>query len=262
MGILNMTPDSFSDGGHFFSVSSALKQAHLMAEEGADIIDIGGESTRPGAQPVSVQQELDRVLPILEQIRADLPIKISVDTCKAEVMREAIAAGADMVNDVMALRGEGSLAAIAASNNVQVCLMHMQGSPRTMQQNPHYDDVVNDIKAFLLERVQASLEAGIAPKRIIIDPGFGFGKTMEHNLHIMKQLSVLTELGYPVLVGVSRKSVIGQVLNKPVTERLYGSLALAVLAISKGAAIIRTHDVAATVDAVKMTHAVLNTRTN
>jgi len=255
-----MTPDSFSDGGHFFSESTALKQAHLMAEEGADIIDIGGESTRPGAQPVSVQQELDRVLPILEKIRAELPIKISVDTSKAEVMREAIAAGADMINDVMALRGEGSLAAVAAAENqVQVCLMHLQGSPRTMQKNPHYDDVINEIKAFLLERVQASLEAGIAPKRIIIDPGFGFGKTMEHNLHVMKQLSVLTELGYPVLVGVSRKSLIGQVLNKPVTERLYGSLALAVLAISNGAAIIRTHDVAATVDAVKMTHAVLNT---
>ncbi len=262
MGILNVTPDSFSDGGHFFSRDAALKQAHQMAAEGADIIDIGGESTRPCAEPASVEEELDRVIPVLEKIRAELPIPISVDTSKAQVMREAIAAGADMINDVMALRGEGSLAAVAASNKVQVCLMHLQGEPRTMQLNPHYDDVVNEIKAFLLARVQVCLEAGIASSRLLIDPGFGFGKTVEHNLQLMKQLQVFTELGYPVLVGVSRKSLIGQVLNKPVTERLYGSLALAVLAVSKGVAVIRTHDVAATVETLKMTHAVLQQTDN
>jgi dihydropteroate synthase len=257
MGILNVTPDSFSDGGHFFSMDSALKQARKMFEEGAEIIDIGGESTRPGAQPVSVQQELDRVIPVVEKIRAEFPISISVDTSKAEVMREAIAVGADMINDVMALRGEGSLAAVAASKSVQVCLMHMQGEPRTMQNNPHYNNVVNDIKTFLLERVQACLEAGIASNRLLIDPGFGFGKTVAHNLLLMQRLEVLTELDYPVLVGVSRKSLIGHILNQTVTERLYGGLALAVLAVSKGARVIRTHDVAATVDALKMTHAVL-----
>ena len=262
MGILNVTPDSFSDGGHFFSRDAALKQAHQMAAEGADIIDIGGESTRPCAEPASVEEELDRVIPVLEKIRAELPIPISVDTSKAQVMREAIAAGADMINDVMALRGEGSLAAVAASNKVQVCLMHLQGEPRTMQLNPHYDDVVNEIKAFLQARVQVCLEAGIASSRLLIDPGFGFGKTVEHNLQLMKQLQVFTELGYPVLVGVSRKSLIGQVLNKPVTERLYGSLALAVLAVSKGVAVIRTHDVAATVETLKMTHAVLQQTDN
>ncbi|MEN8214842.1 MAG: dihydropteroate synthase [Pseudomonadota bacterium] len=257
MGILNVTPDSFSDGGHFFSIDSALKQARKMLEEGAEIIDIGGESTRPGAQAVSVQQELDRVIPVVEKIRAEFPISISVDTSKAEVMREAIAVGADMINDVMALRGEGSLAAVAASKSVQVCLMHIQGEPRTMQNNPHYNNVVNDIKTFLLERVQACLEAGIASNRLMIDPGFGFGKTVAHNLQLMQRLEVLTELDYPVLVGVSRKSLIGHILNKTVTERLYGGLALAVLAVSKGARVIRTHDVAATVDALKMTHAVL-----
>jgi dihydropteroate synthase len=257
MGILNVTPDSFSDGGFFLSVDTALKRVHQMLKEGAKIIDIGGESTRPGAEPVSVQEELDRVLPILEKIRAELPILISVDTCKAQVMREAIAAGADMINDVMALRGEGCIAAVASSGTVQICLMHLQGEPRTMQQNPHYDNVVNDIKTFLLERIQVCLDAGITKNRFIIDPGFGFGKTLEHNLLLMKKLQQFTELGYPVLVGVSRKSMIGKILDKPVTERLYGSCALAVLAISKGAAIIRTHDVAATVDALKMTHAVL-----
>ncbi|EDN69757.1 dihydropteroate synthase [Beggiatoa sp. PS] len=228
-----------------------------MVKAGATIIDIGGESTRPGAAPVSVQEELDRVLPILEKIRAELPILISVDTCKAQIMREAIATGADIINDVMALRGEGSIAAVANSDTVQICLMHLQGEPRTMQQNPHYENVINDIKTFLLERVQVCLDADIAKNRLIIDPGFGFGKTLEHNLLLMKQLQQFTELGYPVLVGVSRKSMIGKILDKPVTERLYGSLALAVLAISKGATFIRTHDVAATIDALKMTHAVL-----
>ena len=257
MGILNVTPDSFSDGGYFFSIETALRQAHLMVKEGADIIDIGGEYTRPGAKSVPLQEELDRVIPVIEKIRAEWSIKISVDTSKAEIMREAIAVGADMINDIMALRGEKSLATVAASDKVQVCLMHIQGAPRTMQQNPHYDDVVGEIKTFLLERIQVCLKAGMDQNRLLIDPGFGFGKTVAHNLLLMKKLSELTDLGYRVLVGVSRKSLIGKVLNKPVTERKYGSLALAVLAVNQGAAVIRTHDVAATVDAVKMTHAVI-----
>lgn len=258
MGIVNVTPDSFSDGGLFLSQNNAFKQAKQLIAEGADIIDIGGESTRPGAEPVSVQEELDRVIPLVEKIRAEFSVSISVDTSKSLVMREAIAAGVDIINDVMALTGEGSMAAIAASKTVKVCLMHMQGEPRTMQKHPKYDNVIDDIKAFLLMRTKACVNAGIASNRIIIDPGFGFGKTVVHNLLLMKNLQVFSQLGYPILVGISRKSFIGNILNKQVTERLYGSLALTVLAVSKGASIIRTHDVAATVDALKMTVAVLN----
>ncbi len=257
MGILNITPDSFSDGGIFLSKDNAFKQARQMFEEGADIIDIGGESTRPGAQSVSIQEELDRVIPILSKIRTELPISISIDTSKATVMQEAMAAGANMINDVMALRGEGSLATLAAFPNVQVCLMHIQGEPRTMQIKPHYDNVIDEIKTFLLERVEACLQAGINSHRLIIDPGFGFGKTVAHNLLLMQQLHIFTKLGYPVLVGLSRKSLIGKILDKPLKKRLYGGLALAVLAVNKGARVIRTHDVAATVDALKMTSAVL-----
>jgi dihydropteroate synthase len=257
MAILNVTPDSFSDGGKFFSTDAALKQACLMIDEGANIIDIGGESTRPGAEAVSLQKELDRIIPIIEKIHAELPVKISVDTSKSIVMREAIAAGANMINDVMALRGNGCLETVAASTQIDICLMHMQGKPRTMQKNPHYQNVVNEVKNFLLERIEACLKIGISSERIIIDPGFGFGKTTEHNLLLMQQLQVLTALKYPVLIGVSRKSLIGTVLNKPVTQRLYGGLALAVLAISKGAKIIRTHDVAATIDVLTITQAVL-----
>ncbi|MCK5718035.1 MAG: dihydropteroate synthase [Thiomargarita sp.] len=257
MGILNVTPDSFSDGGLFCSKDAAFKQACQMYEDGANIIDIGGESTRPGAQAISVQEELDRVIPVLSKIHAELPISISVDTSKATVMREAIAAGAYMINDVMALRGDNSLATVAASHDVHVCLMHIQGTPRTMQHKPHYDNVIDEIKTFLLERVQACLGAGMTSDHIMIDPGFGFGKTVAHNLLLIQQLHLLTELDYPVLVGVSRKSLIGHLLNKPVTKRLYGGLALAVLAVNKGARMIRTHDVAETVDALKITQAVL-----
>ncbi|MCK5876476.1 MAG: dihydropteroate synthase [Candidatus Marithrix sp.] len=257
MGILNITQDSFSDGGNFFSSQQAIKQAHLMINEGADIIDIGGESTRPGAKPISVQEELDRVIPIIEKIRAEFSTSISVDTSKSQVIHEAIKSGVDIINDVMALRGENSLATVADSK-VKVCLMHIQGKPRTMQDNPHYDDVLGEVKAFLLTRVQACLDAGIAENRIIIDPGFGFGKTLEHNLTLLQKLSDLTKLKYPVLVGVSRKSMIGTLLNKPVTERLYGGIALAVLAVDKGAKIVRTHDVAMTVDAIKVAHKVNN----
>jgi dihydropteroate synthase len=258
MGIVNVTPDSFSDGGLFLSQNNAFKHAKQLIAEGADIIDIGGESTRPGAEPVSVQEELDRVIPLVEKIRAEFSVSISIDTSKSLVMREAIAAGVDIINDVMALTGKDSIAAVATSDTVKVCLMHMQGEPRTMQKNPKYDNVIEDIKAFLLMRTQACINAGIASNRIIIDPGFGFGKTVVHNLLLMKNLQVFSQLGYPVLVGISRKSFIGNILNKQVTERLYGSLALAVLAVSKGANIIRTHDVAATVDALKMTDSVLN----
>lgn len=257
MGILNVTPDSFSDGGTYTTVMAAVMRARQMYEEGADIIDIGGESTRPGASPVSVQEELDRVMPVIEQVRNQVPARISVDTSKPEVMQAAIALGVDMINDVMALRRDGSLAAVAASNTVDICLMHLQGEPRTMQQNPQYVDVVAEVKEFLLERVQVCVKAGIHPSRIVIDPGFGFGKTLAHNLPILNQLSTFTQLGYRVLVGVSRKSILGTLLNKPVTERLFGSLALTTLAISKGANIIRTHDIAATVDALKVTWAVL-----
>ncbi|MDM8570004.1 dihydropteroate synthase, partial [Thiotrichales bacterium HSG1] len=209
-----------------------------------------------GAKPVPAQVELDRIIPIVEQIRAEFPISISVDTSKSTVMCEAIKAGADIINDVMALRGENSLA-IVANSKVKVCLMHLQGEPRTMQDNPYYDDVVSEVKAFLSTRVQDCLNAGIDKSRIIIDPGFGFGKTLDHNLTLFQKLVDFTELNYPVLVGISRKSMIGKLLNKPVTERLYGGVALTVLAVKKGVKIIRTHDVAATVDAIKIAQAVI-----
>ncbi len=258
MGILNVTPDSFSDGGDFFSQEAAFLRALQMAEEGAEIIDIGGESTRPGAASVSVQEELDRVIPLVEKIHAELPLFISVDTSKAEVMREAIAAGAQMINDVAALRYEGSLEVIASSPNVYVCLMHMPGNPRTMQENPQYEDVVFEVNTFLQDRLQTCLTAGISSSRILIDPGFGFGKTFEHNLQLMNQLQTFTSLSYPVLIGVSRKSMLGKILNKPVSERLYGGLALAVLALRQGVKVIRTHEVAPTVDVIKVTQALLN----
>lgn len=258
MGILNVTPDSFFDGGQFIALEKAFAKAQQMVAEGADIIDIGGESTRPGARPVSPQEELDRVIPVVEKIRAELPVAISVDTSKAVVMREAIAQGVQIINDVTALRGEGSLEVIAADDSVHVCLMHMQGEPRTMQQSPIYQNVVEEVKQFLLARIQACKSANVASSRIIIDPGFGFGKTLSHNLLLLQRLEVFTELGYRVLVGVSRKSMLGEILNKPPIERLHGGLALAVLAVSKGAEIIRTHDVAPTVDALKVVHRVLS----
>jgi len=257
MGILNVTPDSFSDGGHFFSRAAALTHARQLVAEGADLIDIGGESTRPGALPVSIQEELDRVIPLVEQLHAELPILISVDTHKPQVMQAAIAAGAQMINDVTALRSPNSLAIVAAATEVYICLMHMQNEPRTMQEHPTYDDVVCEISDFLRARIQACLAAGIASSRIIIDPGFGFGKTLLHNLQLMNQLQELTTLGYPVLVGVSRKSMLGKILNKPPLERLSGGLALAALALNKGAKIIRTHDVAPTVEVLKVVQAVL-----
>lgn len=256
MGILNVTPDSFSDGGHFVSVSAALQQAARLVAEGASFIDVGGESTRPGAAPVSEQEEVDRVVPVVERLRQELDVAISVDTSTALVIAESARAGAHLINDVRALQRPGALAA-AAKSNLPVCLMHMQGQPGTMQNEPRYDDVVADVVEFLRQRMAACVAAGIAPQRLVIDPGFGFGKTVAHNLRLMNRLDALHVLDAPVLVGVSRKSMIGAVLGKPVDQRLFGGLALAVMAVQKGAHILRVHDVAATVDAVRMTHAVM-----
>jgi len=251
MGIVNVTPDSFSDGGRFFSPDKALEQARKLVADGATIIDIGGESTRPGSDPVDVEEEIRRVVPAIEAIHAEFDVVISIDTMKADVMRAAVKAGASLINDVNALQGDGALQA-AAELDVPVCLMHMQGTPQTMQQQPHYVDVVNEVNNFLSERVAACEAAGISRSRIILDPGFGFGKNARHNLRLMKHLSVITESDLPVLVGVSRKSIIGAMLNVSVEERLAGSLALASIAIWQGAKIIRSHDVRETVQAVRL----------
>ncbi len=256
MGILNITPDSFSDGGDFLSVDLAIEQAYRMVEEGAAIIDVGGESTRPGAPTVSETEELDRVLPVIEGIARDLPVPISVDTSKPNVMRSAVAAGAGLVNDVMALQAPGAVAAVA-DLNVPVCLMHMQGEPRTMQKSPRYSDVVSEVKAFLAQRIDCCISAGISRSRLLIDPGFGFGKTLEHNLALLRDLQKIAELNLPLLVGLSRKSMIGALLDEPVNNRMYGSLAAAVLAVERGARIIRTHDVKPTVDALALSAALL-----
>ena len=255
MGVLNVTPDSFSDGGRFLSVAAALEQGMRMAEEGAALIDVGGESTRPGAEPVSTQEESRRVIPVIERLRAAIAAIISVDTSNAEVMRAASAAGAGLINDVRALRAPGALEAAAASG-CAVCLMHMQGEPRTMQLAPSYHDVVGEVRAFLRERVAASLAAGVSTERLTVDPGFGFGKTLEHNLTLLRRLGELASDGLPVLVGLSRKSMLGTLTNRPPEERLYGSVALAVIAALNGARIIRAHDVAATVEALKVAAAV------
>ncbi len=255
MGILNITPDSFSDGGDFFSPEAALAQARAMVADGAALIDIGGESTRPGAPPVSVDEELRRVVPIVEALARQLPVPISVDTSKPEVMRAAVAAGAGMINDVMALRAPGALAT-AASLKVPVCLMHMQGSPRTMQLDPRYDNVVAEVAQFLRQRVDACLEAGIAREQLLLDPGFGFGKSLEHNCRLLRELSLLGEIGLPLLVGLSRKSMLGRILDRPVEQRLNGSLAAAVLGAWLGASIVRVHDVRPTVEALAVTQAV------
>lgn len=260
MGILNITPDSFSDGGVFLSPQAAVERARQIVEEGAAIIDVGGESTRPGAPAVSVQEELDRIVPVIEVLSAELHVPISIDTSKPEVMRSAVAAGAGMINDVRALRLTGALEAAADINrrlSVPICLMHMQGEPGTMQQQPHYGDVVQEVSAFLAEHVQACVRHGIPRERLVVDPGFGFGKRLEHNLSLLKRLDELGKLGLPLMVGLSRKSMIGAVLDRPVTQRLYGSLAAAVLAVARGAVLVRVHDVRATVEALKLYNAVL-----
>ena len=251
MGILNFTPDSFSDSGQFFSLDKALFQVEKMLNEGATIIDIGGESTRPMAEEVSETEELQRVIPLVEAVQKRFDCWISVDTSKAIVMQEAAKVGMDLINDIRALREPGALE-IAGQLNLPTCIMHMQGQPRTMQANPHYDDVVQDVYQFLSDRTQACLAAGIAEENIIWDMGFGFGKTVQHNYKLLQQLSHFCESGYPVLVGLSRKSMIGAVLDKPVTERVVGSVAGALIAAQNGATILRVHDVAATADALKV----------
>ena len=255
MGVLNITPDSFSDGGAWLSVGDAVAHARQMVEAGADIIDVGGESTRPGAAPVSAEEELQRVIPVIEAVKAVIDITVSIDTQKPAVMRAAVAAGAGMINDVNALQADEAIET-AAGLGVPVCLMHMQGVPETMQDMPDYGDVVAEVVSFLGARAAACEAAGIPARQIVLDPGFGFGKTVNHNLELLRQLDRLVALGYPVLVGLSRKSLIGKVLGLPVDKRLYPSIALAVLAVWQGASIVRCHDVRETREAVQMCRAV------
>ena len=254
MGIVNVTPDSFSDGGLHLRRDAALTHAQQLIAEGADILDIGGESTRPGAQPVGIQQELDRVMPVIEGLRG-APVPLSIDTCKPEVMRSAIAGGAQMVNDINALQDADAMHAVAASN-AAVCLMHKQGDPQTMQLQPHYQSVVAEVLAFLRERIAAAQAAGIRRERIVADPGFGFGKTLAHNLDLLRNLAKLAELGVPVMAGLSRKSMLGMLTGKEVGQRMPASLAAALIAVQRGAGIVRVHDVGATVDALKILGAV------
>jgi dihydropteroate synthase len=254
MGILNVTPDSFSDGGRFHAPDAARRQAALLAEEGADFIDVGGESTRPGAADVSLAEELDRVLPVIESVRQETDALISIDTSKPEVMRAAVAAGACLINDVFALRQDGALQA-ASELPAGICLMHMLGTPRTMQESPEYTSLPGDVIVFLEERVQACVAAGIARDRLLIDPGFGFGKTDRHNLILLRQLEEFGQLNLPVLVGLSRKRTLGTLTGRGPDERLAAGLAAAVLAVERGAHIVRTHDVAVTVDALRVVSA-------
>ncbi|MDH5710289.1 MAG: dihydropteroate synthase [Gammaproteobacteria bacterium] len=251
MGILNVTPDSFSDGGEYDCIDMGVQRALEMQAEGASIIDIGGESTRPGALPVNTEQEIERVVPVIEAIRQQSDIPISIDTSKPEVMRAAVLAGANLVNDVNALRAEGAVAC-CVELGVPVCLMHMQGEPRTMQQNPEYVDVVSDVRDFLIQRAQTCMDAGIAQSQILLDPGFGFGKTLAHNLQLVARLDELCRLDFPVLIGLSRKSMFGAILDRPVDDRLIGSVVAAVVAYGKGARWFRVHDVAETSDALRV----------
>jgi dihydropteroate synthase len=259
MGILNVTPDSFADGGRYNRIDNALRRAEEMAREGADIIDVGGESTRPGSQPVPESEELDRVIPVIEKVAASIDTTVSVDTVKPAVMKAAVAAGAAMINDISALRAAGALET-AAGLGVPVCLMHMQGEPRTMQQSPAYADAVGEIAAFLRERIDACMRAGIPRERLLIDPGFGFGKTLQHNVQLIRNLSVFRDLGLPLVVGLSRKSMLGFLLGgerpAPVEQRLYGSLAAAAWSILQGAHILRVHDVAPTMDVIRVLAAI------
>ena len=256
MGIVNVTPDSFSDGGKYASIDLAVEHALQLIAEGADILDIGGESTRPGAEPVSLQEELRRVIPVIEALSQVTAVPLSIDTYKPEVMRAAIAAGADIVNDICALREPGALE-IVADSNAGVCLMHMQGVPQTMQLNPVYEDVVAEVRQFLADWAEACLAKGIARERILLDPGFGFGKTTVHNVTLLQHLDSLNALGYPLLVGLSRKSVLGRIAGGDELQRLHAGLAASVISVMKGAKIVRVHDVKATVDALKVVAAVM-----
>ncbi|MBI1174711.1 MAG: dihydropteroate synthase [Sideroxydans sp.] len=254
MGIVNVTPDSFSDGGHHLDTAAALAHAQQLLDEGADLLDIGGESTRPGAEPVEIQQELDRVLPVLEGLRG-APVPLSVDTRKPEVMRAALSAGAAMINDINALQQPEALAAVAASD-VAVCLMHMKGDPENMQFEPNYQDVMSEVMTFLRMRIAMVQAAGIARERIVIDPGFGFGKTLAHNIALLQGLEAFAGLGVPLLAGLSRKSMLGAITGQDVAHRLPASVAAALLAVQRGARIVRVHDVRATADALKVWNAV------
>jgi dihydropteroate synthase len=256
VGILNVTPDSFSDGGQFASVEAAVAHGLRLAEEGADMLDVGGESTRPGAADVAVEDELARVIPVIEQLVARTTLPIAIDTSKPEVMRAAVAAGAGMINDVYALRREGAMEA-AAQLRVPICLMHMQGEPRSMQDEPHYEDVVGEVHRFLMDRLFSCEMAGIDRRNVLVDPGFGFGKTLEHNLALLRKLERFADLGSGVYAGLSRKTMIGMLTGrKDPAERAAGSVAAAVIAVQRGARMVRVHDVAPTVDALKVWHAV------
>ena len=255
MGVVNVTPDSFFDGGRYADAREAIEHARRLVAEGADLLDIGGESSRPGAAPVAADEELARVLPVLEAL-ADGPAPVSVDTTKPEVMRAALGCGAAMINDITAFRAPGALAAVVQSD-AAVCLMHMQGEPRTMQASPVYGDVVAEVRDFLAARAQACVAAGIARERIVVDPGFGFGKTVAHNLALLAHLDGIAALGYPVLAGWSRKSSLGRITGKPAEDRLAASIAAALLAVQRGARILRVHDVAATRDALAVLNAVI-----
>jgi len=258
MGVINTTPDSFSDGGLFSTTDKAVEHAKKLIDEGADILDIGGESTRPGAAIVPIKEEISRTIPVIESIRKFSEIPVSIDTSKPEVMIAAAEAGADIINDVWALRRDGAMDA-AASSGLLICLMHMQGSPESMQHNPQYGNVVDEVKRFLQGRIYDALIAGIPERNIIIDPGFGFGKTLDQNLQLLNFLSTFKTMGYSLLVGVSRKSMLGLILDKPVDQRLYGSVSAAVISAMSGADIIRVHDVTETKDAIAIVQAIKNT---
>ena len=257
MAVLNVTPDSFSDGGRFLEPEAAVAHGEAMVAEGADLIDVGGESTRPGADPVPEREELSRVLPVLERLRERTEVPLSIDTSKAAVARAAIAAGAALVNDVTALRGDRSIARVVAEAEVDVCLVHMKGEPRTMQEDPRYDDVVAEVREFLERRLEFAIESGIDADRIWLDPGIGFGKTLEHNLELIRRLSEIAAIGRPVVFGASRKRFVGALTGRPEDRRLAGSLAAAVLAFERGASMLRVHDVAATRDALLVAGATL-----
>lgn len=256
MGVVNVTPDSFSDGNCYLSVDQAVTHARMLMDEGARILDIGGESTRPGAQPVTLEEERRRVLPVLNRL-VDCGVPISVDTQKPALMREAVAAGASMINDINALTVPGALEAVAGTS-AAVCMMHMQGGPQTMQQAPHYDEVVSEVRDYLAQRIDAAVGAGIGRERLVIDPGFGFGKTAQHNFALLRELAQIAAIGVPVLAGLSRKSMLGKITGREPADRVFASVAAALIAVGNGASIVRVHDVAATRDALAVWNAVKN----
>ena len=257
MGVLNVTPDSFSDGGRFLHPEAAVAHGRRLAHEGADLIDVGGESTRPGAAPVSAEEELHRVIGVVEALASEVDVPLSIDTSKAEVAQAALSAGASFVNDVTALRGDPAMAEVVAEARVDVCLMHMKGEPRTMQDDPRYDDVVTEVRTFLQERLEAATAAGISEDRIWLDPGIGFGKTLEHNLELIRRLGEIAAIGRPVVFGASRKSFLGRLTDRPEAERVAATVAVNVLALERGATMFRVHDVPANRDALRVATATL-----